>query len=55
MVGNHTWSHPSLTGKSTGTRPLTQAQVREQLSRANAAIVMAGASSRRYGARRTAA
>lgn len=43
VVGNHTWSHPSLTGKSTGTRPLTQAQVREQLSRANAAIVMAGA------------
>jgi peptidoglycan/xylan/chitin deacetylase (PgdA/CDA1 family) len=43
VIGNHTWNHPSLTGKATGTRPLSQAQVRDQLARANAAIVTAGA------------
>jgi peptidoglycan-N-acetylglucosamine deacetylase len=43
VIGNHTWNHPSLTGKATGTRPLSQAQVREELTRANAAIVTAGA------------
>jgi peptidoglycan-N-acetylglucosamine deacetylase len=43
VIGNHTWDHPSLTGKATGTRPLSQAQVREELTRANAAIVTAGA------------
>ena len=43
VIGNHTWDHPSLTGKGTGTRPLSQAQVREELTRANAAIVTAGA------------
>ena len=43
VVGNHTWDHRSLTGKGTGTRPLSQAQVRDELSRADAAVVMAGA------------
>ena len=43
VIGNHTWNHPSLTGKATGTRPLSQAQVRDQLARANAAIVTVGA------------
>ena len=43
VVGNHTWNHPSVTGKATGTRPLSQAQVRDQLARANAAIVTADA------------
>ena len=43
VIGNHTWDHPSLTGKATGTRPLSQAQVRDQLTRANAAIVTVGA------------
>lgn len=43
VVGNHTWDHKSLTGKGTGTRPLTPAQVRDELFRADAAIVTAGA------------
>ena len=43
VVGNHTWDHKSMTGKGTGTRPLSQAQVRDELSRADAAVVMAGA------------
>jgi peptidoglycan/xylan/chitin deacetylase (PgdA/CDA1 family) len=43
VVGNHSWDHKSLTGKGTGTRPLTHAQVRDELSRADAAIVTAGA------------
>ena len=43
VIGNHTWDHKSLTGKGTGTRPLTQAQVRDELTRADAAIVTAGA------------
>jgi peptidoglycan-N-acetylglucosamine deacetylase len=43
VVGNHTWDHRSLTGKGTGTRPLTPAQVRDELFRADAAIVTAGA------------
>ena len=43
VVGNHTWDHPSLTGKGTGTKPLSQAQVSTQLSKTNAAIVAAGA------------
>ena len=43
VVGNHTWDHPSLTGKGTGTTPLSQAQVSTQLSKTNAAIVAAGA------------
>ncbi len=43
VIGNHTWDHKSLTGKGTGTRPLSQAQVRTELSRADAAIVTAGA------------
>jgi peptidoglycan-N-acetylglucosamine deacetylase len=43
VIGNHTWDHKSLTGKGTGTRPLSQAQVRAELARADAAIVTAGA------------
>jgi peptidoglycan/xylan/chitin deacetylase (PgdA/CDA1 family) len=43
VVGNHTWDHRSLTGKSTGTRPLTQAQVATELARTQSAVVAAGA------------
>ena len=43
VIGNHTWDHKSLTGKGAGTRPLSQAQVRTELSRADAVIVTAGA------------
>jgi peptidoglycan/xylan/chitin deacetylase (PgdA/CDA1 family) len=43
VVGNHTWDHKSLTGKGTGKPPLTPAQVRAELTRANDAIVAAGA------------
>ena len=43
VVGNHTYDHLSLTGESTGTSPLTDAQVTSELSRDNTAIVAAGA------------
>jgi peptidoglycan/xylan/chitin deacetylase (PgdA/CDA1 family) len=45
VVGNHTWDHKSFTGKGVGVtnKPLTQAQVRAELSEADAAIVRAGA------------
>jgi peptidoglycan-N-acetylglucosamine deacetylase len=45
VVGNHTWDHKSFTGKGVGVKnkPLTQAQVRAELSQADAAIVSAGA------------
>ena len=45
VVGNHTWDHKSFTGKGVGVtnKPLTQAQVRAELSEADAAIVSAGA------------
>jgi peptidoglycan/xylan/chitin deacetylase (PgdA/CDA1 family) len=43
VIGNHTWDHKSLTGKGTGTPPLTQAQVRDELARTSAAITKAGA------------
>ncbi len=43
VVANHTYDHLSLTGESTGTAPLTDAQVTNELSRASAAIVAAGA------------
>ena len=45
VVGNHTWDHKSFTGKGVGVtnKPLTQAQVRTELSKADAAIVSAGA------------
>jgi len=43
VVGNHTYDHLSLTGASTGTAPLTDAQVSNELSQANAAITAAGA------------
>ncbi len=38
---NHTWSHPSFTGASTGSRPLSTAERLDQLARAEAAIVAA--------------
>ena len=41
IVGNHTWDHQSFTGKGTGKPPLTQAQVRAELTRASAAIAAA--------------
>lgn len=45
VVGNLTWDNKSFTGKGVGAtnKPLTQAQVRAELSRADAAIVSAGA------------
>ena len=45
IVGNLTWDHKSFTGKGAGVtnKPLTQAQVRAELSEADAAIVSAGA------------
>jgi peptidoglycan/xylan/chitin deacetylase (PgdA/CDA1 family) len=47
VVGNHTWDHKSFTGKGIGVGaggpPLTQAQVRAELSSTNAAIIAAGA------------
>ena len=43
VIGDHTWDHKSLTGASTKTAPLTDAQARAELARASAAIVAAGA------------
>ena len=45
VVGNHTWDHKSFTGKGVGVtnKPLTQDQVRAELSADDAAIVSAGA------------
>jgi peptidoglycan-N-acetylglucosamine deacetylase len=43
VVGNHTWDHKSLTGKGTGKAPLSQAQVRAELSRSDDAVTAAGA------------
>lgn len=42
-VGNHTWDHHSFTGKGTGTKALTQAQVRSELSQTQTAVRAAGA------------
>ena len=46
VVGNHTWDHRSFTGKGqgvgTGGPPLTQAQVRSELTRTTSAITAAG-------------
>ncbi|MFL5925373.1 MAG: polysaccharide deacetylase family protein [Gaiellaceae bacterium] len=42
-VQNHTYDHASFTGASTGTRPLTDAQIRAELERASTAIMKAGA------------
>jgi peptidoglycan/xylan/chitin deacetylase (PgdA/CDA1 family) len=39
---NHSYDHPSFTGRSTGTAPLTTAQRLDQLARADAAIRAAG-------------
>ena len=39
----HTWDHRSLTGASTHTKPLTDAQVRSELVKSINAIVAAGA------------
>jgi peptidoglycan/xylan/chitin deacetylase (PgdA/CDA1 family) len=41
-VQNHTYDHASFTGASTGTQPLTEAQVRSELDDASTAIVNAG-------------
>ena len=43
LVENHTWDHSDWTGASTGTAPLTDAQVTAELSETQAAIVAAGA------------
>jgi peptidoglycan/xylan/chitin deacetylase (PgdA/CDA1 family) len=42
LVENHTWDHASFTGQSTGTAHLTQNQITNELSQAQAAIVAAG-------------
>ncbi len=43
LVEVHTWDHQSLTGASTHTKPLTDAQVRSELVKCIDAIVAAGA------------
>jgi peptidoglycan/xylan/chitin deacetylase (PgdA/CDA1 family) len=43
VIGDHTWDHASLTGASTKTKPLTDAQVKTELTRAMAAVSAAGA------------
>jgi peptidoglycan/xylan/chitin deacetylase (PgdA/CDA1 family)/cellulose synthase/poly-beta-1,6-N-acetylglucosamine synthase-like glycosyltransferase len=43
LVEVHTWDHKSLTGASTHTKPLTDAQVRAELVKCINAIVAAGA------------
>ena len=43
-VQNHTYDHASFTGASTGTSPLTDAQLADELEKASAAIVSAGGS-----------
>ena len=55
VIGNHTWNHRSLTGKGTGTRPLTQAQVRAELARPTPRSWPPAHRSRRCGDRLTAA
>ena len=42
-VENHTWDHPSFTGASTGTPPLSAAKIRAELVATQQAIVAAGA------------
>ena len=42
-VENHTWDHPSFTGASTGTPPLSAAKITAELVAAEQAIVAAGA------------
>ena len=47
QIVNHSYDHPSFTGRSTGTAPLSRAARLDQLARADAAIVSAtGASSK---------
>jgi len=41
-IGNHTYDHQSWTGASTGTAPLTEAQVTSELEKGSDAIVAAG-------------
>jgi peptidoglycan/xylan/chitin deacetylase (PgdA/CDA1 family) len=41
-VQNHTWDHASFTGASTGTQPLTDQQVTDELRQTDQAIVAAG-------------
>jgi peptidoglycan/xylan/chitin deacetylase (PgdA/CDA1 family) len=41
-VGNHTWDHPSITGDSTKTKPLTPDQVAQELDRTNRELVSIG-------------
>jgi len=48
LVENHTWDHADWTGTSTGTAPLTNAQVTAELSETQAAIVAAGAPAPKY-------
>jgi peptidoglycan/xylan/chitin deacetylase (PgdA/CDA1 family) len=43
LVENHTWDHPSFTGASTDTPPLSAAKIRAELVAAQQAIVAAGA------------
>jgi len=43
VIGDHTMWHQSLTGASTGTRPLSQAEAAAELSQASKALVSVGA------------
>lgn len=42
-IENHTWDHPSFTGASTDTPPLTDAKIKAELEATQKAIVAAGA------------
>lgn len=44
---NHSWSHPSFTGLSTGTEPLSVSERRSQLTKAEAAIASASGTAAR--------
>jgi peptidoglycan/xylan/chitin deacetylase (PgdA/CDA1 family) len=43
LVENHTWDHKSFTGLSTGSKPLTYPEITTELTRAQKAIIAAGA------------
>ncbi len=42
LIEDHTWNHQSLTGSSTGTKPLTDAQVKQELTGSINAITSLG-------------
>ncbi len=42
VIGNHTWDHQSFTGASTGTAPLTDAQVTSEIGQTQSAVTALG-------------